>query len=243
MRVEVCLTPNLIEQHELSNKIAVVVDIFRATSCMITGLANDVNAIYPVATVAECLAMGKQGMIMAGERGGEKIAEFDIGNSPFEYLSETVKGKDVAVTTTNGTLAISKSDDAHEVLIGSFLNLSVLATYLQQQARDVVIHCAGWKGTPNLEDTLFAGALIDQLNENDISLINDGAHLALSTYEQHRHDLLAAGKSSSHAQRLASFGVTKDIAFCLEVDKYKVLVKMEGKKLVQKNGSPTSGDK
>ncbi len=233
MKVEVCLTPALIDQHELAGKTVVVIDIFRATSCMVTGLNHGVRAIYPVATVEECLSLGKEGMVMAGERGGKKVAEFDIGNSPFEYMSERVQGREVAVSTTNGTLAISKSAAAAEILIGAFLNLSVTVQCLQEKGRDLVLHCAGWKGTPNLEDTLYAGAVIDKLQ--DTQLVNDSAALALSLLRHHQSDLLTAGKASGHAKRLAGFGVEKDIAFCMEMDRYTKVVAQEGKvvKVVQ----------
>ena len=233
MKVEVCLTPALIEQHDLNGKIAVVVDIFRATSCMVTGLSCDVSAIYPVATVDECLALGAKGMIMAGERGGQKIEAFDIGNSPFDYQSALVKDRDVAVSTTNGTLAISKSGDADEVLIGAFLNMAATVKYIKEKDQDITVHCAGWKGTPNLEDTLYAGALIHELGE--VEMINDSAFIALSLYHQHKDDLEGAGKASAHAKRLAGFGITEDISFCMQQDVYDTVIYQEGEKLIKKS--------
>ena len=107
--IEVCLTPELIHHHAVKGKIVVVVDIFRATSCIVTGLANGVTAIRPVGEVDETIKLGKQGYIKAGERGGIKVDGFDIGNSPFEYQSDLVKGKKVAISTTNGSQAILKS--------------------------------------------------------------------------------------------------------------------------------------
>ena len=163
--IEVCLTPELIRQHNLKGKVVVVVDIFRATSCIVTGLANGVKSIRPVAEVEETMALGKQGYIMAGERGGQKVDGFDLGNSPYDYQDESLKGKKVAISTTNGSQAILKSQGASQILIGAFLNLESLTEYLLQLPQSIVIHCAGWKGTPNLEDTLFAGALIDECAE------------------------------------------------------------------------------
>jgi 2-phosphosulfolactate phosphatase len=231
MQVEVCLTPELIHQHDLTNKLVVVVDIFRATSCMITGMAHPIQAIYPVETVEECTELGRKGMVMAGERGGEKIAHFDIGNSPFEYMRPEWKGRDIAVSTTNGTLTIKKSEGAEEILIGAFLNLSATAQYIQRQSKEVLIHCAGWKGTPNLEDTLYAGALIEALE--DTTLIGDSALLAQALYLQNKSDLLAAARKSGHAARLAGFGITRDISFCIEEDNYQVVVRYEKGRLVR----------
>lgn len=230
MKVEVCLTPVLIDQFDLAGKVVVVVDIFRATSCMVTGLSNEVKAIYPVATVEECLTLGQKGMLMAGERGGIKIPEFNLGNSPFDYLQDQVPGKNIAVSTTNGTLALSKSRNADEILVGAFLNLAATTSYLEQLNKGLIIHCAGWKGTVNLEDTLYAGALIDRLHQPDLT--DDAAVLAHSLFLQHQDDLLAVAKRSAHAQRLARFGIEKDIAFCLQDSLYDQVIKMEGEKLI-----------
>lgn len=229
MKVKVCLTPALIEQFDLENKVVVVVDIFRATSCMVAGLSNDVKAIFPVATVEECLELGKQGKLMAGERGGIKIPEFDLGNSPFDYLQKHVSGREVAVSTTNGTLALSKSQSADEVLVGAFLNLSATSEYLKELKKDLVIHCAGWKGTVNLEDTLYAGALIDRLG--GVELKDDSSFVAHSLFLQHQHNLLSAAERSAHAQRLAGFGIKKDIAFSLQDSIYETVIRMHGDRL------------
>ncbi|MDW3195912.1 MAG: 2-phosphosulfolactate phosphatase [Cytophagales bacterium] len=231
MNIEVCLTPALIEQFDLSGKVVVVVDIFRATSCMVAGLSNNVKAIYPVATVDECLALGKKGMLMAGERGGIKIPEFDLGNSPFDYLQEHVTNREVGVSTTNGTLALSKSRAADEILVGAFLNLAATTQYLETLNKDLVIHCAGWKGTVNLEDTLYAGALIDRLSQKELK--DDATFLAHSLFLQHQNDLLGAAEQSAHAQRLAGFGIKKDIAFSLQDSIYDTVIRLEGEKLVK----------
>jgi 2-phosphosulfolactate phosphatase len=229
--IEVCLTPELIHQHVLEGKFVVVVDIFRATSCMVTGLACGVSAIYPVSTVESCLALGSTGMLTAGERGGIKIEEFDLGNSPFEYQQDFVKGKLIAVSTTNGIQAIASSAGAQKILIGAFLNISATANFLIQHANHVLIHCAGWKGTPNLEDTLYAGALIQWLGKS-FELEGDSAKLAKSLYLNHQHDLLAIAKESSHAKRLAGFGITDDIAFCVSTEVYSIVCHMVGDKIV-----------
>ena len=116
--IDICLTPELIHQYELEDKIVVVVDILRATSCMVTGIAQGVKEIMPVSTLEECVALKGLGYFTAAERNGEKAEGFDMGNSPFEYMNDELKGEKVAVTTTNGTLAIHKSLMADEILIG-----------------------------------------------------------------------------------------------------------------------------
>ena len=216
------MTPELIHLHELEGKIVVVVDILRATSCMTTALANGVQGIIPVASLDECKSYKDNGFICAAERGGEAVKGFQLDNSPFSYMDEKLKGKTIAVTTTNGTLAITKSLEAEEVLVGSFLNLTSIANYLKSKPNHLVIHCAGWKGQVNTEDTLYAGALISQLLE-DYEIDGDGAQLAHNFYESNSSNLLAVVEASAHAKRLAKFDIIKDIKFCLEIDKYDVI--------------------
>lgn len=229
--IEVCLTPELIHQHHLKGKVVVVVDVFRATSCIVTGLANGVKAIRPVGEVEECKQLGAQGYLTAGERDGKKVDGFDIGNSPFEYLDESVKGKKVAISTTNGSQAIIRSKEATQVIIGAFLNLEALMEYLLQLPQSVVVHCAGWKGTVNLEDTLFAGALIDECAE-ELTPIGDSATLAHQLYISNHENLLGLALQSSHAHRLKGYGIEEDLEFCLEDSKYQVVPKLVGEELV-----------
>lgn len=222
-KIDVCLTPELVHLHDLKEKLVVVTDIFRATSCMVAGLSTGVRSIAPVATVEECLAYREKGFLCAGERGGQKIPEFDLGNSPFEYMDEQVRGREIAVSTTNGTMAISRSGDASELLIGSFLNLSATADYVRNSSRDVIIHCAGWKGTFNLEDTSFAGAIIDLLQETH-AYNSDAAFMARSLWLQGRDALYPFLLNSAHAERLRKFGIENDLEFCCKTDEFKTIV-------------------
>lgn len=229
--IETCLTPELIHQHELKGKLVVVVDIFRATSCIVTGLAHGIPSIRPVSEVAETMALGKEGYLMAGERDGKKVEGFDMGNSPFEYQHKDVKGKKVAISTTNGSQAILKSSGSEAILIGSFLNLEALTEYILQLPLSVVVHCAGWKGAPNLEDTLFAGALIDECAE-ELKLTGDSAQLAHQLYISNHENLPGLAMQSSHAARLKGFGIEEDLAFCMEMNKYQVVPRLVEGELV-----------
>ena len=220
--IEVCLSPELIHLFDLEGKTVVVVDILRATSCMTTAFAHDIHSMKPVATLEECKALKQDGYYIAAERGGQKVDGFDIGNSPFSYMEPFLKGEKVAVTTTNGTLAITKSMAANDVLIGAFLNISAVARKVIELDQDLIIHCAGWKGSVNAEDTLFAGALIDLLSETH-NMSADDATVAFALYQQHKANMLNYVSQSSHARRLQAFGIMKDIEFCLETDKYEVV--------------------
>ena len=221
-KIDVCLSPDLIHLFDLRGKIVVVVDILRATSCMTTGLAHGINSIKPFASLDECRKMKEAGYFVAGERNGQKLDDFDLGNSPFDYMEKEFHGKNIAVTTTNGTVAIEKSADAAQIVIGAFLNISAVANYLREKDQDVIILCAGWKGKVNLEASLFAGALIEKL-QNDFSNACDAPLLSQIAYQAISDNLMAMVQTSSHAKRLQKLNIHDDIAFCLKMDEYAVV--------------------
>ncbi|MEQ9167534.1 MAG: 2-phosphosulfolactate phosphatase [Fulvivirga sp.] len=229
--VDVCLSPDLIHLYDVSDKVVVVVDILRATSCMTAGLAYGVKSITPYENLEQCQKMKENGYLIAGERNGQKVDGFDLGNSPFDYMDEKVKGKKVAVTTTNGTVAIEKSRRAIEVIIGSFLNISAVAAHVKMQRQNVLILCAGWKGKVNLEDSLFAGALVDKIID-EFEFECDAPLLAHSTYLHMKGDMLKRVQNSSHAKRLNKLNVTKDIEYCLTEDEFDIVPRLVNGELV-----------
>ncbi len=224
--IDVSLSPDLMHLYPVADKTVVVVDILRATSCMTTAFAHGVSGIIPVADLQECLAL-KSGLVhTAGERDGKKVDGFDLGNSPFEYMNPQLVGKQIAFTTTNGTQAIVKSKGARNIIIGSFLNLSAVVNHLRQTSNDVLVVCAGWKGKFNLEDTLFAGALVELL-KHEFKSACDAPLAAQYLYNTAKNDLVGFLKNSSHVQRLARLGIERDIAFCLTPDQFNVVPYLE----------------
>jgi 2-phosphosulfolactate phosphatase len=230
-KIDLCYSPELIHLYSLENKIVVVVDVFRATSCMVTAFAHGVKSILPVATVEECKALQATGLLAAAERDAHKLEGFELDNSPFSYMEPSLAGQTLAVTTTNGTVALTKSKTAAQVLVGAFLNIKAVANYLKTQPNDVLVHCAGWKGRPNLEDSLFGGALVEYLKESH-TVAEDAAMMAQQLYNAHKNNLLVAVSDSSHVKRLQNLGIKKDIAFCLEHSKYAVVPRLVGNALV-----------
>ncbi len=234
-QLDVCLTPELLHLHKLDNSVVVVADIFRATSCMVTGLAYGIKSITPVASVEECKAFQDRGYFAAAERDAQKVEGFDLDNSPFSYMNEKLIGSEIAMTTTNGTLSIAKAKkSAVKVMVGAFLNLGALVNYLKSEVYDVTVLCAGWKGRPNLEDTLFAGALAEALKE-EFMLLEDGTLMAQRLYNESKNNLLASVSNSSHVRRLQRLGIQKDISYCLQTDLYDVVPVLRGGKLITMN--------
>ena len=221
--IEVCFTPELIHLHEVKGKLVVVVDIFRATSTMVAALAHGVTEILPFADLESCRAMQAQGYLIAGERDGLTAPGFELGNSPVAFLEGNYAGKKLAMTTTNGTLALDKSKGATEILIGAFPNLKATASYIQSRNLDVLIHCAGWKGRFNLEDSLYAGALVQALSSSHANQ-EDGALAISSLFSLEGGNLATYLSQASHAKRLQNHGIESDIDFCLSLNLYEQVV-------------------
>ncbi|UXE66926.1 MAG: 2-phosphosulfolactate phosphatase [Chryseotalea sp. WA131a] len=224
--IDVCLSPELMHLYNVKDRTVVVVDILRATSCMVTALANGAESIMPFADLDECRKMKTRGFVTSGEREGKKVEGFDKGNSPFEYMGDEVRGLKIAFTTTNGTQAIEKSKDAKQVIIGSFLNLTAVVKNLLLGENSVLIVCAGWKGRVNLEDTLFAGAVVEKLKDY-LGPDCDAPLAARHLYNLAKDNMSGFLGESSHIKRLNRLNIHEDFEFCLTVDKYNVLPRLK----------------
>lgn len=230
-KIEVCLTPALINLYAIEESIVVVIDILRATSSMVYGIDNGAEAIIPVAQVEDCLNYADKGYLLAAERNGEVVAGYDFGNSPFSYTPDKVAGKTIVLTTTNGTKALHLARKAHQVVIGSFLNLESLCEWLKTQDRNVLLLCAGWKDQFNLEDTLFAGAVSQQLRSSFASF-DDASVAAEDLYSLAKDNLRAYVGKSSHSHRMVVLNIEEDVQFCLQLNICQAIPVLVGDSLV-----------
>ncbi len=231
-KIEVCLTPELLHLYTIENSIVVVIDVLRATSSITYGIENGAVSIIPVMDVEDCSAYAGKGYLLAAERNGEVVEGYDFGNSPFSYTAEKVAGKTVVLTTTNGTKAMHMAQkSAYQVIIGSFLNLTAVCNYLGKQDKDVLLLCAGWKGNFNLEDTLFAGAVVEQL-QNDFTSADDSSVAALDMYQLAKGDLRGYLRKSSHSARLIKLNIEEDVKFCLKLDVCRTIPVLAGEKII-----------
>lgn len=217
-KIEVCYSPALFPVYYSSKDcIVVVIDVFRATSAICTAFQYGINKIIPVSSVEEAREYKAKGMVAAAERQGEIVEGFDIGNSPFSYMNPALKGKDVVLTTTNGTKAIERARAADKIIIGSFLNIDAVCRYLEKMNKNVILLCAGWRDRYNLEDSLFAGAVVHRLKKNPIYTgLADSSLAAEQMYRVAKSDLNNFLKDSSHRRRLARLDLEKDIEYCLQ---------------------------
>ncbi len=231
-----CLSPALLNLYDVRSSIVVIIDVLRATSTIATALHNGAKHIIPVDSVAECIRIGKQlEGITAGERDGRVAAGLEHGNSPFEYFPEFIKDKVLVLTTTNGTklLHMALDKNAKGIITGSFPNISAVCNYLIKQNQPVILGCAAWKDRVNIEDTLFAGAVISRIKDHfDINC--DASAMAETMYNDAKEDLyeFMKAKNASHYHRLTNYGLEKDIRYCLANDGANVVVVFEDGKLV-----------
>ncbi len=198
-----------------------IIDILRATTCWITALAHDARSIRPVTTIKECLHWGHKGYLTAGERGGQKIERFDLGNSPFDYTEEKIRGKRIAVTTTNGSRTVQKALKAGEIYCGAFVNIQAAAEKLRKKS-SVVLLCSGWEGKPGMEDVLFAGELISRLSDTH-EFTDDAALMAFELFKKAKPNPAFFLSSAQHVKRLTRLGLKKDVNYCLQKNSFDIV--------------------
>jgi 2-phosphosulfolactate phosphatase len=230
-KLEVILSPaefGVLSGRDLSQAVCVVFDILRATTSMITALANGAEAIIPVADIPEALALRQKhaAVLLAGERNGLRIRadltggiDFDLGNSPREFTAERVYGRTIVMTTTNGTRALRACAGAKTVLIGSFLNLRATTNWLREKnPPHLILVCGGTLEEPALEDVLAAGALCEKIWSHYAGgPVSDSAEIARRIYPLLQFNLLDAMKSSRNGRRLLSNpDLRDDVWLCVQ---------------------------
>ena len=223
-KIDACFSPHLYPIYEDKESIVVVIDVFRATSAICVAFHYGADKIIPVAKVEEAAEYKKQGFLAGAERDAIKLEGFDFGNSPYDYMGDHVKGKTIALTTTNGTKAINIAKDSYKVVAGSFLNLDALTQWLTKENKNVICLCSGWKDTFNLEDTLFAGALSQQLLPHfEMSINRDSTIAAMHLYDLAKTDIFSFLNNSSHRMRLSALHIEEDITYCLTLNQANVI--------------------
>lgn len=239
MRADVIPSLGELLSDELLHKTVIVIDVLRATSCMVTALEQGCAGILPVETVNQAKCLHGQGSLLAGERFCRKILGFDLGNSPYDYLNEDVAGKQVIMTTTNGTRAIQKSHKAETIFAGSILNARSCAAAAAAKKRDIVIVCAGTQDSFSLEDGLGAGFILAELERLGLPLeLNDFGMAMYALYIQRRNDLPQAILACKNGRKLVKMGLQRDVYFCTQPNEYQTVPVLKGNKLVDNCNVP-----
>ncbi len=220
------LSPALLHLYDVKDAVVVIIDVFRATSTIAAALHNGARCVVPVDTVPKALAAAEAlDGIAAGERDGKIADGLQHGNSPLEYNPSFIQDKTLVLTTTNGTrlLHMALDNGADTIITGSFPNLSAVCDFLLRQNKNVVLGCSGWKDRYNIEDTLFAGAVIHRIKES-FTIHCDSSLTAEMMYAEMKDDIVGHAPRFTHYHRLVErFGLIEDIRFCLTADVAPVL--------------------
>lgn len=244
-RADVWLTPGEIVRAELEARPVVVVDVLRASTSVVAALEAGARAVHPVATVEEALrvaqAVGRDGVVLAGERRCLPIEGFDVGNSPRDFVPERVAGKLVVLATTNGSAAMVEAMEAPTAFVAALVNVGAVAEALAQIDGDPVILCAGRERGFALEDALCAGLLLARLAAATSPRwrLGDGAKAAVALAR--RFGAGARTLAATEAGRqLQEVGLGEDIAVCAALDRWSVVPVVRERQIVVRPEPVTS---
>lgn len=220
VKIDVAFLPEYGNKLDVSDTVCIVLDIFRATSSIITAISNGCRTIVPVSSIEDAYSVAERlgTPLFAGERQSIRIEGFDFGNSPFEFSADKVRDKTIVMTTTNGTIAIKAAERACLTLLGSFINAQAVCQSASRQKRDILLICAGTDGMFSLEDALCAGLLVDTLSKDGSYTLTDAAQGVQVMYNGAGAALLEIAGKSRNGKRLFDLGLQKEVEYCLRAD-------------------------
>lgn len=237
-RCEVFLLPSLVTSEQFAGTTAVVIDVLRATTTIAHALGAGATSVVPCLDVEEARQLAEKlgsTSILGGERGGARIAGFALGNSPAEYTPQNLAGKTLVFTTTNGTRAMQHARQAERVFLAAFVNFSAICRELSGRQR-VAILCAGTDGQITREDTLLAGAIVDewlQATSGEGGELNDQAEIAADAWRALVRDIRSGTPLASHlrsslgARNLIELGMERDIEIAAQIDQFDFVPELD----------------
>lgn len=223
MKIDVIISANHIDEESLRGKVAVVIDMLRATSVITTAMANGAKKVIPVVSVekafekAEEFKLNGEEVLLSGERNALKIDGFDFSNSPLEFKKEIVEGKNIIMTTTNGTRALNLCSKADKVIVASILNGKAVAQYLKDEEKEIVFVNSGTNGEFSSDDFICAGYIISELEKLCNIELNDIAKTAKYIYDNNE-DITSFIKDARHYKILTDLGLSEDLEYCSTKD-------------------------
>ncbi len=228
MKIHTLISPVSVEDLYFAGKTTVVVDVLRATTTIVTAIANGAKEVIPVNTIGFAMKVSGNAFggktLLGGERNAKKIEGFPLGNSPLEYSEEIVKDKSIVLFTTNGTKAIVRAKYSENLFVCSFNNIESIARELVELNNDVEIVCAGSHGMFSLEDSVCAGCLIDRIEQyTDNISYSDASKCSAMLYDKYKENLLEMLKESEHGKLLMSNGFEKDLDVASRVDIHHIV--------------------
>lgn len=239
MKIDVLLNRSEIQAEQVTDRVAIIIDVWRASTSMITALANGCRAVVPVAEVVAARKLAQQfpsgSVLLAGERNELPIPGFDLSNSPLEYQVDRVREKRIIFTSSNGAQLFDAARLARQIIVAGFLNASRISEYILQAQLDVALLCAGKNAQFGLEDAVCAGLIIRKIQQRARDQqfdLNDGARAALILYDFYSRDLAQMVHQAAHGRRLMELGQRDDLMAAIAVDAIPILPVMKNGELV-----------
>ncbi len=222
MRLDVLLLPAELSARPRPESTAAVIDVLRATTSIVVAFQHGCRSILPVSNSEEARRAhrGLPEGVLAGEEGGLRIPGFDLGNSPRDFTQEAVAGRDLILTTSNGTKTLRAVEDGRAVAIAAFLNRTAVADWLVARGEESLILCSGYEGIFSLEDAVCAGAIVDQAARRLAERLDlgDGARACKILWERFHPDLPRLLSGTGWGERVVDLGLGPDIAICAQLD-------------------------
>ncbi len=241
MRVGAGLAPGAVGEEEVEGRVAVVIDVIRASTTVVTALTAGATRVVPVASTREARRVaaelrrtepGPDRVLLCGERGGRPVQGFDLGNSPAEYAAVRVADRSLVFTTTNGTRMLERVRAAAVVLVAGFVNLAAVVDQLTRRDRPVLLACAGRGGRVGLEDVWCAGLLAERLAERRALEMDDGARVARAAARELGAPAARALRATAAGAALASIGYEADLEACAALDSSPIVPVLSSEGLV-----------
>ena len=231
MRLDVYLTAGELAAADSSGRVVAVIDVLRASTTIVTALANGARAVVPFTDADDLMTRARQfdrsDVLLAGERKMLPIDGFDLGNSPAQFTVDAIAGRTVLLTTTNGTRALVGAQGATDIVVAAYVNLSPVTAMLRTALRggaDVTIACSGQDGHYALEDAVCAGRYVRMVTKRLSGVaMNDAAHSCALLARNYGDDIGAAFRDAAHGRALADGGFLEDLALCAAVDAYPIV--------------------
>jgi 2-phosphosulfolactate phosphatase len=240
VNLEVYMSPRT-APGDVQGKVVAVIDVLRASTSIAVALANGARSVIPFESPDEAMTRARQldrsELLLAGERRNLPIEGFDLGNSPLEFTSEAVSGRNIFMTTTNGTRALVGLQGARDVVVASYVNHSAVTAMLRAAVRaetDILIVCAGEEGHFSLEDAACAGRYVRMVTRQNPSVATNDAALACALIDRKYGDnIQKIFEDSSHGKALAQGGFADDLVACAAVDSHPVVPIYQDKQITR----------
>jgi 2-phosphosulfolactate phosphatase len=234
MRLDVVFIPTELPARSRPEDTAAVVDVIRATSSIVSAFGSGCRSVLPVSSPADAEQVKREDptVVLAGEKGGRRLPGFDLGNSPREFTPDAVRGKDIVLSTSNGTKTLRAVGPGRQVAIAALLNRRAVGAWLGARGRDALVVCSGYEGIFSLEDAACAGGIVEAALERDPAIVlGDGARVSRLLWREFAGDLLRLLRESAWGRHIEAIGLGPDLEFCARCDVTDVVPVLAGDRI------------